>query len=546
MVAEIKIVNHLGQTRKIWADNFDCSTTKIQRQIPKFETIPINRKMRRSLQYYALEIQLETTRKDFIKIVRLYTQNHDDDVIARKILPDIGTDPFNYNAYGTSLFDVAHYVAGIFKRILPDYPVDQQIFNQFYQHCAEIINKIQPIRHVNYLDHNELDQTWLNNTSKYNQRQKKHFHELLEEYKQFGPRHDTFGCNSFIKSELYNEPKFARIINSRSDMFKSIIAPYTKLIEERIFVDTFPSHFIKHHDPDWVSQRLKTLLEDNKHIYETDYSSFESSFGTTILQIEHLFFNHMLSNNPEIIDLIDKVFTHPNTLVSRMGITTIVRGTRMSGEMWTSLCNGFMNYCLVTFVASKSRCHCDFIVEGDDCAVAFSNTPDYSYVEQLGFKLKLVHAQHINDISFCGIKVRTDGKPVTDIMWTLHNMAYCRRKEVVDQINTSKFKFSNYLACVLLSAYSRCIHTPLLNILFYNYIRRVNVTLEMCKYYLNYWQFEKIKNMDLTNIDKPDNSETMYTWIEDTFMISKKEMKEIERQVAHITPNQDIYIDMNF
>lgn len=531
----------MGQTRVIWNGNFE--NERIQREIPQFETIRINRRLRRIQHTFRFEAHIETDRTSFVKIIRMYTQNHDDDIIARKIFPDIGTDQVNAFTHGTSCFDVAHYVAGMIKRILPNYPVDENLFALFYDHAKSIIDHIEPIKHIDFLSHDAMDEYWLNATSKYNLKQKQHFHDLLDEYVSQGPKSDFFGCNSFIKNELYNDVKFARLINSRSDTFKAIIAPYTKLIEERIFVDTFPNNFIKHHDPEWVSQRLINLLNNNKQIYETDYSSFESSFGETILQVEHHFLHHMLRNNPEILPIIQKIYEKKNILTSRLGITTTVKGTRMSGEMWTSLCNGFMNYLLVTFVAARSNISCDFIVEGDDCAVAFSGIPNYDVVERLGFRLKLNTAQHVNDISFCGIKVRSDGKPIVDIMWTLHNLAYSRRREIVDQKETRKFKFKEHLACVLLSAYYRCRYTPVLNKLFYEYIKKIDISLDMCKYYLNYWQFSKVCEHDFSDIPPPDTDDSMYAWVEQEYLIPKEQLKEIERQISDITPEEDIYVD---
>lgn len=484
---------------------------------------------------------IETTRKAFIKLVRLFSVDHDNEIIARRIFPDIGIDCYNSYVHGTSLRDLGHYTAGLFKRILPNYYVVPEVYDDFFQFSKSIIDSIEPIQHVPFLDHESLDLYWLDNSTKYNQKQKKHFHDLLQAYVDEGPMRDFIQCSSFVKEELYPEPKFARIINSRSDTFKAVTAPYTKLIEERIFVDTFPNNFIKHHEPEWIGQRLFGLLDRFHVVYETDYSSFESSFSTPILAIEKYFFNHLLSNNPEVQSIINRTLDTENILKSRLGITTSVMGTRMSGEMWTSLGNGFMNFLLVSYVAHVSNVEADFVVEGDDCCVGFSGTPRYYVVEHLGFKLKLQLGTHVNDISFCGYKIRPDKKPVVDIPRVAHNTAYSRRPEILNSTENRKFKLTDYMSCIMLSRYMWCRYTPILNVLYYRQIKDFKFNNELLKQYLNWYNYDFMLKFDINNIPPPILDENLYSYFEGIFHRNRSELMKLHSEFKHVSADQHIY-----
>lgn len=222
-----------------------------------------------------------------------------------------------------------------------------------------------------------------------------------------------YHCNSFIKRELYDEPKYARIINSRSDKFKAVTAPYCKMIESQVYNE----HFIKHKLPSEVVGRLKEILDSYREVRETDYSSFESSFTPEIVEAcENQLFRHMLSNNPEISHIFthcyefydDGVKHYNRNWLHFGGCSAGVIGTRMSGEMWTSLGNGFTNMMLMEFLAYKASAVIDYMVEGDDGFVG-SNVPlPWHLVGDLGFKLKIEPVHSINECSFCGIAVMGD------------------------------------------------------------------------------------------------------------------------------------------
>lgn len=490
------------------------------------------------------EFYFSISRQGFCRLIELYSWNSDDEIIAKRILPSINFEPFNELLHGTSLTNPAHYMLGCFKRILPDYPVDKQLYEEFKEFYLQNVRKLEPIKALEFLGHEELDQYWLEG-SKYTEKQRKHFHDLVDIYREGDVSKDIYACQSFIKRELYEEEKFARIINSRSDFFKVITAPCVKLIEEEVYVNKLSNHFIKHHQPEWITSRIKSIFDAHGEVCETDYSSFESSFGVQMLELERMFFDHMLQNNPEVKEIVDNCYSRENKLISSNGINVTVKGTRMSGEMWTSLGNGFMNYNLVSFVSYKNNAISDFIVEGDDCLVGYDKEVDYSYVNDLGFRLKLEHGNSINDLSFCGYKVRYDGKPLVDIERSFRGLAYSRRQEILEAKETRKFKFKNYIACLALSYYFRCQYTPFLNTILYKIIKDGNSDLEDCRQYLDWWSFQQAQISFVNLISPPIYDEAFYKYLLDEYGYNKDEYVEIEKQIQHINYSHDIVVDLH-
>lgn len=501
---------------------------------------PLNNPFCRASHHFSNRIEMD--RITFLKLVSLLTPNHDDEIIGRRIMPSLGLNPFETQVYGTSLKDCTHYLAGLFKRIIPDYPVDPDLYDEFDQFFQSELKQIEPIPHIQPYSHENLDIYWLNDTEKYTLKQKKHFHDLLDLYLNEHKTRGMYDCQSFIKNEFYAEPKFARLINSRSDLFKVLTAPYIKLIEEIIFVKTYPEHFIKHKQPEWTSQRLKQMFQNYHFVYETDYSSFESSFSLDILLLEYKFFSHMLQNNPEILTLFYDALLNDNTIISSLGISATFAGTRMSGEMWTSLGNGFMNMMLIKFMAHKDNLQCDFLVEGDDGAACFNRPPNYQYVNDLGFRIKLVKGSQINDLNFCGIKVRRDGKPMADISRTFRNNSYSRRREIINMKETRKFKFKEYQEAVLLSLYHRTRFTPFLAEYSYHFLKHVIPNLEKYKDYMNYWQYQQVILFDRTEIEEPIYDNEYYQSYLD-LGYGKQTVDLLRKQIYNMTPDDHIYLN---
>lgn len=316
-------------------------------------------------------------------------------------------------------------VAGFCKRVCHQVTYDYNEMKLFRQFVQRFIHKnYKPLPYLE-MNHENLDSIWLEG-SHYNLRQKEAFHEALERFLTIGQDKDFYHCKAFMKKEPYGEYKYPRIINSRSDQFKAVVAPLIHLIEERVCVN---DHTIKHKEKHQFVDRMQQILNNYGQVYETDYSSFEGSYSKEfMMSCEYQLLSYMLSNNQRVKRVVTHVYKNDNQCFWKGGYVRLP-GSRMSGEMWTSSMNGFTNRMLFEYTcwrnAQEQGCPIsyDFIVEGDDGLLATSRAIDLSYVSKLGFKLKIDRADDINDLSFCGINI-CDGKYVPDVARTLQNITY--------------------------------------------------------------------------------------------------------------------------
>lgn len=368
---------------------------------------------------------------------------------AVAIGPVLRSDPTIVNYRSTN-----NHVAGLIKRVAHDVQVDHNVLASFKQFLKQYVRThYEPLPHFDF-SHEFLDASWLDGTHQYTLPQKQRYHDLLDEWlntdlstDQFIKRHHSklYTCKSFIKREFYSEPKFARIINSRPDLFKAIIAPFIKEIEHRVI---YNEHFIKGKQPKDIAQRMREIQSKYQYIYETDYSSFEGSFTQEFQKAcEYQLFKHMLSRNPQAFRILKPCFFQPNRVVlstsHQWNYTATFPGSRMSGDMWTSLGNGFTNMMLFLYTV---RCNCsrrgfhtvsyDFMVEGDDGFFGVSCPLNLQPIADLGFQLKLQTATDMNDLSFCGINLGPHNVPVIDFYRTLEKFGWSTDETVINNYST--------------------------------------------------------------------------------------------------------------
>lgn len=236
------------------------------------------------------------------------------------------------------------------------------------------------------------------------------------------PRNKINKIKSFQKTESYAEFKLPRWINSRSDYFKVVAGPWCKLIEQQLYK---VHHFIKHvpvpNRPALISQ----LQKAGAQIIATDYTSFEASFVPEVMQmLECKLFKHMLKNYPKVADLLCKATSGKNQGYTKAGVFFEVLGRRMSGDMWTSLANGFSNLMVFNFLMGDREW--DGYVEGDDGIFAVYDdqpVPTAEQYSELGFTIKLEKHDSVNTANFCGI-ISADGQNVKDPRKVLQNFGW--------------------------------------------------------------------------------------------------------------------------
>lgn len=245
----------------------------------------------------------------------------------------------------------------------------------------------------------------------------------------------------FIKLENYPQFKFPRGIHARDDFIKAWIGPVIKAIEEKVYkLPQFIKHVPKPDRPEYV---MRHVFKAGSKYAATDYSAFESSFHPELMHVcEFELYRYMCMNNRVIEDirLFEKLCCGINKLRYRDG-TFAVEGRRMSGEMTTSLGNGWTNLMIGTLVLKDDRVRC--VVEGDDGLFALSPEQLKSFTTEAfadyGFSIKIEVHDDIETASFCGIVFARDvglnvADPIAELVgfgWSLGPIRISKRRELL-------------------------------------------------------------------------------------------------------------------
>lgn len=230
--------------------------------------------------------------------------------------------------------------------------------------------------------------------------------------------------NGFGKRETYLKYKPPRGINSRSDEFKLWAGPIISAIEKVVYQH---SAFIKHVPVKDRPLYIQEHLSGNPGpFYVSDFSHFESFFTRMIQQaIEGQLYEYMLCKIPDG-QVYARVLQGVNKIRYK-NFTISVEGVRMSGEMSTSLGNGFTNLMIWKFLSWKHGLEVRGVVEGDDGLFAqcggdrILTTEDFRSV---GFEAKLEVHQDLLTASFCGISMSEDLISLTDPRKVLLNFGW--------------------------------------------------------------------------------------------------------------------------
>lgn len=241
-----------------------------------------------------------------------------------------------------------------------------------------------------------------------------------------------FICKSFMKDEFYMEYKHARAINSRTDEFKCHFGPFIKAIENVVYKH---AAFIKHvpvrDRPGYIDGMLRRA---GAKYAATDYTAFESLFTAEIMQnCEMIMYKHMTQHLPErdhFKELCDVLMGM--TVCQFKNFTAHVEATRMSGEMNTSLGNGFSNLMFMLFMCEvvKNMKNVVGVVEGDDgLFVGDGEWPTEQDFSNLGLIIKMEMHEELNTASFCGlIYDEVDQKNLTDPIAEILTLGWTTRR----------------------------------------------------------------------------------------------------------------------
>jgi hypothetical protein len=188
----------------------------------------------------------------------------------------------------------------------------------------------------------------------------------------------------------------------------------------------------------------------------TDYSSFEAHFTEELMEIcEFQLYGWSVSELPvgdAFMDLVRESMAKTNVIQNKYFKMSIL-ATRMSGEMKTSLGNGFSNLMITLFLSNQAHMrsgyegtmeswideyylHARGVAEGDDGLFSFSDDakPTTSDFTNFGAIIKLEDVEHISEASFCGnvfdpvdmVQI-TDPRPIIgSIGWTSQKYLFAK------------------------------------------------------------------------------------------------------------------------
>lgn len=162
----------------------------------------------------------------------------------------------------------------------------------------------------------------------------------------------------FQKIEQLDEIKDPRAIQARCDNFKARMGPWIAALEHRVR-ERLP-FLVKGLDEPAKAAKINILRRRALKVVELDFSRFDRSLSVDLLKAtEHYIYQIVFP--PKIASIMSRQLY--NTVSSRNGATYFVDGTRMSGDMNTSIGNCLIVACLMLAVGMPLD---SFVAEGDD------------------------------------------------------------------------------------------------------------------------------------------------------------------------------------
>lgn len=284
-------------------------------------------------------------------------------------------------------------------------------------------------------------------------------------------------CKTFLKVEMYEEKKYARCICPREDMVVAMLGYAIHQLEHYVFHESeFAHHFVKGLTPQEQVHKMNNIFNrDDVPKVEWDYSSFEGSY-TVMYQhiVEVSIMRHVFRNSPEILNVLESLYTDTRLKSKLFNIVTI--GSRMSGDLWTSLFNGMSNLINTLYLFEKHNIVGDGLVEGDDGLWWVSSpaiTPkDFS---DLGFKIKIEYKTNVNECSFCQKIFNTETLNLLAPPELINRVGWCPQMVYLKQ---KKSVQDNLLAAKAFSYLTLYPHCPVISVMMVKILNRLHIKRE--------------------------------------------------------------------
>jgi hypothetical protein len=289
-------------------------------------------------------------------------------------------------------------------------------------------------------------------------------------------------------------------------------------------------------------------------VLETDYTSFESGFSPEYCDVvECALWRYMLKNNPLILDLVLRCYyqtrgghivPRKEKLMNKLYVAKTV-GTRMSGEMWTSLANGFANLMNIKYLCHKLKIRCKGFVEGDDGLFGMdSRRLKAHHFEELGFKIKMKYGRDLAHTSFCGnvfdpevMKIIIAPEQIARVFWSCSSTYIHSSRKILDELLRAK----------AMSLYCQGKHTPIAGKLALKILQIIGPGGIRIGEGNAWWWNERIAKMLETEtfapVDVDLRSRDLY---EQLYGISVRDQLSIEDHISRMTKFEDLEIPYQF
>lgn len=425
-------------------------------------------------------------------------------------------------------YDVDSTIGGIRKRFAVKCPEpDRKMLRRLSRFVFKWLREnLQPLAR----DTDTSFETWLSNTNypKGRRRQLNDLYLRIKDNPVILKSDKLVSIKSFVKDEFYPEFKYPRCINARSDEFKVLVGPIFKCIERELF--SLP-WFIKKIPVDERSQYIVDhVYQPGANIITTDYSQFEAHFTPEIMRtIEFQLYDYMIEFLPDRDwwrRLIEQLLSR--NVCKFKNIKVEIDGVRMSGEMNTSLGNGFSNLMLMLFAAEEHQLQgLKGVVEGDDGLFSFysKTIPTEQWFQRLGWTIKLKHEKNISTASFCGLMFDLDDRDlIYDPFKFIMTYGWLKSK----YINAKPSVKLALLKGKMMSVLSQTPNCPIVSALAFSLLKR----LKSIRYnisFMNNYQVEMFKKIDLQKFCEPVIRTNTRLLFEDVYGITVSDQLELEK-----------------
>jgi hypothetical protein len=225
--------------------------------------------------------------------------------------------------------------------------------------------------------------------------------------------------SSFLKMEnlLYRtlcgiKRKAPRFISGAQATFINLVAPWMMACQDRLKLSWGVDHFITFSSGK-TNEQIGAICEKNldKSVFEDDIGVFDSSVCPELLKVELDLFKSW--GAPRAVAALVK--TNINTRgKTKWGFAYKVKGTRKSGDPYTSLGNSLLNgllhyYAYKTNFKLKTRevmKQLKMIVQGDDNLGFATRKMDWqSWMARAGFSSEAINRSSIYEATFCSSRI---------------------------------------------------------------------------------------------------------------------------------------------